>query len=332
MKEEENLLLRNSLRTLLQENGKLKDDLQNACKESEELAGKISVIKEELLQLQEKNTSLEEQIAISDAIIKSLKDKADMLHIKSEKLEAGMAHIYIQKGELLRKRDEISNQELSYVLSEINDLKVNVLSETNDPKVGVQSKAEQTLEIEKLRTKMMNLDEKNKLLLEDSSKQINEKNELLQDVYRLQKEKDDFQQEALAGMQSMKNLESAIARLQEDNKMLETQVKRGTEEILGLRKHMEELHLEHASLISASQVDRRKIEELQLQVEKVEKEMQVLREESERQRTIIFDRDEEKREAIRQLCFSIDHFRHNYKHLQHVLSTLIQNHNRTAAS
>ena len=37
----------------------------------------------------------------------------DMLHIKSEKREAGMAHIYIQKGELLGKSDEISNQELS---------------------------------------------------------------------------------------------------------------------------------------------------------------------------------------------------------------------------
>eukprot|EP00253_Pinus_taeda_P012542 PITA_12542 len=213
MKEEENLLLRNSLRTLLQENGKLKDDLQNACKESEELAGKISVIKEELLQLQEKNTSLEEQIATSDAIIKNLKDKADMLHIKSEKLEAGMAHIYIQKGELLRKRDEISNQELSYVLSEINNLKVNVLSETNDPKVGVQSKAEQTLEIEKLRTKMMKLDEKNKRLLEDSSKQINEKNELLQDVNHLRKEKLDLQQATLARKQSMKSMEFTIGCL-----------------------------------------------------------------------------------------------------------------------
>jgi chromosome segregation ATPase len=193
VKEEENLVLRNSLKTLQQDNEKLKDDLQNACKESEDLAGKISVIKEELLQLQEKNTSLEEQIASSDAIIKSLKDRAHMLHIKSEKLEGEMAHIYIQKGELPRKMDEIGNEELSHVLSETNHLKV-----------GVQLKAEQTLEIEKLRTEMMNLDEKNKLLLDESSKQINEKNELLQDVNRLSKEKDYLQQATLARKQSMK--------------------------------------------------------------------------------------------------------------------------------
>lgn len=231
------------------------------------------------------------------------------------------------QSEMPHKMDEIDNvnKELSHVLSETNNLKIEV-----------QLKSEQIqelrLEIERLRKDMMNLDEKNKLLLDESAKQINEKNELLQNVYRLQKEKDDLQQDVLAGMQSMKNLESTIARLQEDNKVLETQVKRSTEEILGLRKHMEDLHLEHASLISASQVDRRKIEELQLQVGNVEKEMQVLREESERQKAIISDRAEEKREAIRQLCFSIDHFRHNYKHLQQVLSTLLQNRNQTAAS
>lgn len=193
VKEEENLVLRNSLKTLQQDNEKLKDDLQNACKESEDLAGKISVIKEELLQLQEKNTSLEEQIASNDAIIKSLKDRAHLLHIKSENLESEMAHIYIQKGELPRKMDEIGNEELSHVLSETNHLKV-----------GVQLKAEQTLEIEKLRTEMMNLDEKNKLLLDESSRQINEKNELLQDVNRLSKEKDYLQQATLARKQSMK--------------------------------------------------------------------------------------------------------------------------------
>lgn len=167
VKEEEKLVLQNSLQTLQQDNEKLNDDLQKACKESEDLAGKISVLKGELLQLKERNTSLEEQIASSDAIIKNLKDRADMLNIKSEKLEAQMAHTYILKGELPRKMDETGNEELSHVLSETDDLKV-----------GVQLKAEQILEIEKLR-----------------------------------KEKDDLQQATLVKKQSMKGMEFTIGCL-----------------------------------------------------------------------------------------------------------------------
>lgn len=283
----------------------------------------LGTIKDRLNLLQKQLSGLEQNSLINNdasetvTVVQQLKEDIVMLGNNKSSLQTEMPSKMDVLGDL--------KEELSYVLSETTDLKVEV-----------QLKAEQILEleleIERLRKDMVNLDKKNKLLLDESFKQIDEKKELLQDVYRLQKENDDLQQEALARMQSMKTLESTIARLQEDNKGLETQVKWGTEEILGLRKHMEDLHLEHASLINASQIDGRKIEELQLKVVMVEKEVQELREESEMQRSIIFDRAEEKREAIRQLCFSIDHFKHNYKHLQQVLSTLLQNHNRTAAS
>ena len=46
------------------------------------------------------NTSLEEQVASRDPIMKSLKDRANMLHIKNENLEDEMGYIYTEKGEL----------------------------------------------------------------------------------------------------------------------------------------------------------------------------------------------------------------------------------------
>ena len=55
----------NSLQILQHDKVKLNDDLQNACKESGVLGGKISVTKKERLQPQEENTGLEDQVASS---------------------------------------------------------------------------------------------------------------------------------------------------------------------------------------------------------------------------------------------------------------------------
>jgi hypothetical protein len=44
-----------------------------------------------------------------------------------------------------------------------------------------------------------------------------------------------------------------------------------------------------------------------------------LEEEVEKQKLIIFDGAEGKREAIRQLCFSLEHYRHGYQQLRQVL-------------
>ena len=55
----------NSVQILQHDKVKLNDDLQNACKESGVLGGKISATKKERLQPQEENTSLEDQVASS---------------------------------------------------------------------------------------------------------------------------------------------------------------------------------------------------------------------------------------------------------------------------
>ncbi|KAF5175658.1 Networked 4a-like [Thalictrum thalictroides] len=76
-------------------------------------------------------------------------------------------------------------------------------------------------------------------------------------------------------------------------------------------EHLHRLHMEHVELISGSKGAQKLIEELKTS-------MKTLEEEVEKQRIVILDGAEEKREAIRQLCFSIEHYRNGYHQLRQV--------------
>ncbi|KAK2637231.1 hypothetical protein Ddye_032023 [Dipteronia dyeriana] len=76
-----------------------------------------------------------------------------------------------------------------------------------------------------------------------------------------------------------------------------------------MEEHMQGLHMEHTDLISGSKTSRKLADELRVRVMELEKEV-------DRQRIVISDRAEEKREAIRQLCFSLEHYRSGYKELR----------------
>ncbi|XP_059659884.1 protein NETWORKED 4B-like [Cornus florida] len=76
-----------------------------------------------------------------------------------------------------------------------------------------------------------------------------------------------------------------------------------------MNKHLHQLHMEHVELIAGAEKARKLVEELRSRVEELEKEV-------EGQRVVILEGAEEKREAIRQLCFSIEHYRDGYHQLR----------------
>lgn len=76
-----------------------------------------------------------------------------------------------------------------------------------------------------------------------------------------------------------------------------------------LDRHLNDLHIEHVQLISS-------LEEACRQVEEIKTKAKNLEEQVERQKTEILEAAEEKREAIRQLCFSLEHYRNNYHMLK----------------
>ncbi|XP_024184441.1 protein NETWORKED 4A isoform X1 [Rosa chinensis] len=80
------------------------------------------------------------------------------------------------------------------------------------------------------------------------------------------------------------------------------------DQIREMEGHLRRLHTDHEDLIAGSESARKLVDELKLRVEE-------LQEEVNRQRVVISDGAEEKREAIRQLCFSLEHYRSGYKEL-----------------
>ncbi|MCD7448007.1 hypothetical protein HAX54_036827 [Datura stramonium] len=71
---------------------------------------------------------------------------------------------------------------------------------------------------------------------------------------------------------------------------------------------IQELEDHLKQVIAGSESSQKSIEELRVRVEELQKEV-------ERQTLLISDRGEEKREAIRQLCFSLEHYRNGYEEL-----------------
>ncbi|KAK7300793.1 hypothetical protein RJT34_11644 [Clitoria ternatea] len=76
-----------------------------------------------------------------------------------------------------------------------------------------------------------------------------------------------------------------------------------------LNSHLNQLHMEHVQLIAGMELSHKQVEELKSKVKQLEEEV-------ERQKTEILEGAEEKREAIRQLCFSLEHYRNSYNMLK----------------
>ncbi|KAI7753458.1 hypothetical protein M8C21_007453 [Ambrosia artemisiifolia] len=74
----------------------------------------------------------------------------------------------------------------------------------------------------------------------------------------------------------------------------------------GLSQHLDQLHLEHIELVDRIAKSNKSIEELTSRCEELEQEVSS-------QQEVIKEGAEEKREVIRQLCFSLEHYRDSYQ-------------------
>ncbi|CAK8537966.1 unnamed protein product [Lathyrus sativus] len=101
---------------------------------------------------------------------------------------------------------------------------------------------------------------------------------------------------------SLDNLNILIGSLKEDVNSRDGRIE-------SLDRHLNELHMEHVQLISGMEESRRQAEEIKTKAKKLEELV-------ERQKSEILETAEEKREAIRQLCFSLEHYRNNYHMLK----------------
>ncbi|KAI3461735.1 hypothetical protein Pfo_018398 [Paulownia fortunei] len=84
------------------------------------------------------------------------------------------------------------------------------------------------------------------------------------------------------------------------------------DQIAQMSKHLHQLHMQHVELIAGAEGARRLAEELCSRVKELEMEV-------ERKQETILEGAEEKREAIRQLCFSLEHYRSGYHQLRQAI-------------
>lgn len=104
-------------------------------------------------------------------------------------------------------------------------------------------------------------------------------------------------------------LMSERAELSERVHILISELSSRDDRKIQLDKHLHQLQIEQAELVAGAEEARGLVEELRSKVKQLEQEV-------ERQKGLVSEAAEEKREAIRQLCFSLDHYRNDYDQLR----------------
>ncbi|KAI3829927.1 hypothetical protein L1987_04059 [Smallanthus sonchifolius] len=177
--------------------------------------------------------------------------------------------------------------------------------------------SERDREIRAMRETLSNanktLSEENMQLQEQVTKLLKE-NAFLNDTIKECDLRCQFSDAELRRMKIIKiEMEGEIEKLKFENNELAVKVNEldqaltlKDEQINGLSQHLDQLHLEHIKLVDRISKSNKSIEELTSRGEELEKEIS-------RQREVIKEGAEEKREVIRQLCFSLEHYRDGYQ-------------------
>nr|KYP72986.1 hypothetical protein KK1_005593 [Cajanus cajan] len=288
--------------------------------EIESLGMELRLTKENLKASETQITSLKFEANKSSERIQKLQDQLDLARkdiaiwktkFNSEKRESTKLH-----ERLARLKTSLSDRD-----HEIRDLKTAV------------SDAEQKIFPEKsqLKSEMSRLLEERTHLEEQIREWECRGRSFEEEIRKIQSEKIEMEEAFKSEIQLLKtdieqrennikdlNISLDTLNLEKDNLRVEVgslkeEVNSKDGRIEHLNSHLNQLHMEHVQLIAG-------MEEAHKQVEELKSKAKQLEEEVERQKTVITEGAEEKREVIRQLCFSLEHYRDGYNMLrQHVM-------------
>lgn len=303
--------------------------------------------------LQERVDGSESETFDSNAKIQSLMEE---LRIANERLQVSEKEITTLKGQLEGDgpSDKINNlqDELALAHKEINSLKKKLNAEkrevsklqerisrlksslsdrdheARDLKIAV-SDAEQKIFPEKaqIKAEMSKLVEERTCLEEQLKEQESRGRSLEDDIRMFQAEKAEMKQRLDCEIQQLKDdiaerdnhiekmdksldvLKSERDELNVKVIALKAEVTSRDERIDQMDRHLQQLHMEHVKMVSGAEEVRKLMDVLRSKVKDLEEEV-------ERQRFVILEGAEEKREAIRQLCLALEHYRNDYHTLR----------------
>ncbi|KAB1225663.1 hypothetical protein CJ030_MR1G009156 [Morella rubra] len=283
--------------------------------------GKIKALVEELRINKGKLQDSEKEIARLKHELESNKSSEDTRHLQDQ-LELARKETSTWKTKLNTEKREVSKlqERISRLKASLSDRE----HEIRDLKLEV-SDAEEKIFPEKrnLKAEMSKLlEERTRLegelrewesrtrLLEDEIRKV--KAEKMEMEERLTIEINQLKAEIVERGDCIENLNKSLdgLKLERDELnakalTLRAEVSHRDDRIDQVDKHLQQLQAEHVELIGAMEDGRTLAEELRSRTKGLEEEVQ-------RQNVVISEGAEEKREAIRQLCFSLEHYRNGY--------------------
>ncbi|KAH7288597.1 hypothetical protein KP509_31G033100 [Ceratopteris richardii] len=216
-------------------------------------------------------------------------------------------------------------------------------------------------EVENLKDQIITLQKKNSLLIEDTSAKASLVEELDQKLTKFKETKISFEggfalavgnigpvqaevdkllvkisklnELSIATANDLQKLEDSMGKLQTNNLKLRDQLSSLAEKEKSYVIAVRFMRAEFFCLVQRVRVMKEEKEKLELAIEgerkksgevlsNVRQELLFLREENVRQRSIIFDRGEEKREAIRQLCCTLDYMQNKNRRLEATIKSI----------
>ncbi|XVF46230.1 hypothetical protein PTKIN_Ptkin03bG0010800 [Pterospermum kingtungense] len=306
----------NKLSQLQNKIGIAEKENQHADSETQALVEELNVTKEMLQASEKEIASLKLEKKQSDEKLQNLQAQLDKAQ---REISTWKSKLNTEKREVSRLQERIAmlKKSLSSRDIEIMDLKIAV----SDAEQQIfPEKAHIKAEISKLLEERIGLNEqirewesRGRSLEEGIRKAVNEKREMEE---RLHREIDQLKMEMAKRGDCIKTLNENLETSKSERDELKAKidslnvaVSGRDDQIVQMDKHLQKLHMEHEKLIASAEGAHKLVEELQARVKELEDDI-------ERQRIAIQEGAEEKREAIRQLCFSLEHYRNGYHRLR----------------
>uniref|UniRef100_A0A2P2JWU4 RAB6-interacting protein n=1 Tax=Rhizophora mucronata TaxID=61149 RepID=A0A2P2JWU4_RHIMU len=293
-------------------------DISDLNSNPQALAEQLKITKERLQSSEKEIASLKHQLD-SDEPSEKISSLQDQLALAHKDANTWKTKLNAEKREVSKLQERISRLKtsLSDRDHEIRNLKIAV----SDAEQNIfPEKAQIKADISKL------LEERNRL--EEQLREWESRSRALEDEIRmLQAEQAETKSKLKFEIEQLKvdiaerdkcieNLNKSLGDIKSERDEINAKVVALRAEVISrddrihqMDKHLHQLHMEHVELIAGAENARKQEDELRSKAKYLEKEV-------ERQKIAILEGAEEKREAIRQLCFSLEHYRNGYQRLR----------------
>jgi chromosome segregation ATPase len=273
---------------------RLRKELESRSSENHQLQGHLGMAQENVVKLERQLDSGSNKIRELEDMIAWFKANETNHELEVQRMKAEMLDVQEQFS---LERDQLHSEIVS-----LSEMKIDLTSrlEEWECRSNLLEKKLRQFETENLEQEELYATQQMVMQGEISSL----KEELSQRRHEVEAVNKEFDKHKQKFDMLMTEKDEANAKIDK----LKAEISFRDDQIANMERELFQQRTQQAELTAESETRLNLLNELKLKVEEFEKEVT-------RQNAVISDRDEEKREAIRQLCFSIDHYRSGYKEL-----------------